>query len=65
MLISDVIHELHGETTLVVIAHRLATIRDFDQVAYLADGKLLCLGTFNEVRSNVPEFDDQAALLGL
>lgn len=65
MHISDVIHELHGETTLVVIAHRLATIRDFDQVAYLADGKLLCLGTFNEVRSNVPEFDGQAALLGL
>ena len=65
MLISDVIDELHGKTTLVVIAHRLATIRDFDSVAYFEHGRLISLGTFNQVRSEVPAFDEQARLLGL
>lgn len=65
MLVSDVIQELHGKTTLVVIAHRLATIRNFDLVAYFEQGQLLSIGSFNEVRKVVPAFNEQAELLGL
>lgn len=64
-LISQVIQKLHGSVTIVVIAHRLATIRTFDSVAYLEGGQLRYIGTFEEVRRNVTEFDQQAEILGL
>lgn len=63
--ISDAIHELRGSTTVVLIAHRLSTVRDADIVVYLADGKIKTMGTFNEVRREVPDFDRQAKLMGL
>jgi len=59
------LRELSSEVTLVVIAHRLATVRDCDQVAYLERGRMLALGTFDEVRGQAPGLDKQAALLGL
>jgi ABC-type multidrug transport system fused ATPase/permease subunit len=63
--ISDAIHALRGTTTVVLIAHRLSTVRDADIVVYLADGKIKTMGTFNEVRKAVPDFDRQAKLMGL
>jgi ABC-type multidrug transport system fused ATPase/permease subunit len=63
--IADTLTGLAGRVTLVVIAHRLATVRHVDQVAYLEAGHLRALGTFEEVRSEVPDFDRQATLLGL
>lgn len=63
--ISDAIHALRGSTTVVLIAHRLSTVRDADIVVYLADGKIKTMGTFNEVRKAVPDFDRQAKLMGL
>lgn len=63
--ISDAIHALRGSTTVVLIAHRLSTVRDADIVIYLADGKIKTMGTFNEVRNEVPDFDRQAKLMGL
>jgi ATP-binding cassette subfamily C protein len=48
-----------------MIAHRLSTVRNSDLVIYLADGQLLASGTFDEVRSAVPDFDHQATLMGL
>lgn len=59
------IRALHGEVTVLSVAHRLATIRDNDLVCFLADGRLLAHGTFDEVRAAVPQFADQAALAGL
>ena len=63
--ISDAIHELRGTTTVVLIAHRLSTVRAADIVVYLADGKIKTMGTFNEIRRAVPDFDRQAKLMGL
>ena len=63
--ISAAIHALRGSTTVVLIAHRLSTVRDADIVVYLADGKVKAMGTFNEVRKAVPDFDRQAKLMGL
>ena len=51
--------------TLIVIAHRLATIRTADQVAYIEAGSLCAIGSFDSVRRAVPEFDRQASILGL
>lgn len=63
--ISEMLTQLRGKTTLIVIAHRLATIRKFDRIIYIDNGKALADGTFSEVRSQVPEFDAQAKLMGL
>ena len=65
VLISEVMQELHGATTLVVIAHRLATVRSFDVIAYLEAGKLKAAGRFKQVREQVSDFDEQARILGL
>jgi len=63
--ISEAIHSLRGSTTVVMIAHRLSTVRDADIVVYLSEGKVLATGTFNEVRNAIPDFDHQAKLMGL
>jgi ABC-type multidrug transport system fused ATPase/permease subunit len=64
-LITETLESLAGAVTLIVIAHRLATVRHCDQVIYLADGRITGRGTFEEVRVQVPEFNRQADLLGL
>jgi ABC-type multidrug transport system fused ATPase/permease subunit len=63
--ISDSINEFRGEVTTIVIAHRLSTIRTADKVIYMNRGSIEFVGTFDEVRQNVPEFDNQAKLMGL
>ena len=63
--ISDAIQALKGSVTVVMIAHRLSTVRNADQVVYMDQGKILASGTFDEVRTAVPDFDSQAKLMGL
>jgi ABC-type multidrug transport system fused ATPase/permease subunit len=63
--ISETITEMSGEVTRVIIAHRLATIRNCDVVVYLDHGRVVASGTFDEVRNAIPDFDRQAELLGL
>jgi ABC-type multidrug transport system fused ATPase/permease subunit len=63
--ISDAIHALRGLTTVVIIAHRLSTVRNADKVVYLSNGNVLATGTFEEVRKAIPDFDNQAKTMGL
>lgn len=63
--ISAAIHALRGSTTVVMIAHRLSTVRNADIVVYMSEGKVIATGTFEEVRRAVPDFDRQAKLMGL
>lgn len=63
--ISDAIHKLRGSTTVVIIAHRLSTVRNADRVVYFSNGKILSVGNFDEVRKAVPDFDYQAKIMGL
>jgi ABC-type multidrug transport system fused ATPase/permease subunit len=63
--ISEAIHELRGSTTVLLIAHRLSTVRNADIVVYLSNGRIIASGTFEQVRAAVPDFDRQASLMGL
>jgi ATP-binding cassette subfamily C protein len=63
--LSDAINKLKGQVTVILIAHRLSTVREADKVIYLDSGNLIAQGTFEEVRSQVPNFDSQAKLMGL
>lgn len=63
--ISDSIQKMRGEVTVILIAHRLSTVRSADNVVYLEAGNLVAEGTFEEVRKSVKDFDRQARLMGL
>lgn len=63
--ISEAIHALRGSTTVIIIAHRLSTVRNVNSVVYLAEGKVNATGTFDDVRRAVPDFDQQAKIMGL
>lgn len=65
LAIIQTLNELEGEVTTVTVAHRLATVRRADQLLYLKDGRVICRGTFDEVRVQVIDFDRQASLLGM
>lgn len=63
--ISESINSLKGSVTVVLIAHRLSTVREADFVVYMDSGKILAQGTFDEVRKAIPNFERQAQLMGL
>jgi len=63
--ISNAINDLKGIVTVVMIAHRLSTVRNSDQVIYMDKGKIVAKGKFEDVRKAVPDFDHQAQLMGL
>jgi ABC-type multidrug transport system fused ATPase/permease subunit len=63
--ITESIQSIKGDVTVVIIAHRLSTVRNADLVLYLEKGKIRSLGDFNEVRASIPNFDTQAKLMGL
>ena len=53
------------EITLIVIAHRLSTVKNADVVVLLENGRISAKGTFDEVRQIAPRFDEQAKLANL
>ena len=63
--ISNAFSSLRGQITLIVIAHRLSTVRQADKVIYLSNGRIGAIGTFDEVRAQIKDFDEQAQLMGL
>jgi len=63
--ISSAIQQLGETVTVVMIAHRLSTVRIADRVIYMNKGKVEAEGTFDEVRVAIPDFDRQANLMGL
>jgi len=63
--ISNTIANLKGNITLVVIAHRLSTVVNSDQIIFIENGRILACGTFENVRAAIPNFDEQAKLMGI
>lgn len=63
--ISNSILDLKGSSTVVMIAHRLSTVRYADLVVYMDRGQIVAQGSFDEVRARVPNFEKQAQLMGL
>jgi ATP-binding cassette, subfamily B, bacterial PglK len=63
--ISDAIQAMRGQVTVLMIAHRLSTVRHADVVVYMEEGRIVATGTFDEIRGSVADFDRQAKLMGL
>ena len=60
--ITETIDSLHGRLTIVVVAHRLSTVRNCDRLIFLNEGTVESVGTFDEVRRDNTTF---AALVDL
>ncbi len=63
--ISQALMKLRGHVSLVIVAHRLSTVRNADLILYMERGEVQFAGSFEEVRKAVPNFDKQAKLMGL
>jgi len=63
--LSAAILKMKGNVTIVMIAHRLVTVKNADLVVYMDAGKIIATGTFDEIRELVPDFDRQAEIMGL
>jgi ABC-type multidrug transport system fused ATPase/permease subunit len=63
--LTDYLTSLKGNLTMVVIAHRLSTVKSADRIIYIKDGEIKGIGAFQELRVLLPEFDDQAKAMGL
>ena len=56
------IESFRGTTTVVIVAHRLSTVQHADQVIYLDNGRILGVGTFEELRKSIPQLQRQIEL---
>jgi ABC-type multidrug transport system fused ATPase/permease subunit len=63
--ITGMLKELHGEVTIISIAHRLSTVMHSDLVLFLRDGKLAGSGKFEDLVKQHPDLTHQAELLGI
>jgi ABC-type multidrug transport system fused ATPase/permease subunit len=63
--ISETLKRLPGQVLVVMIAHRLTSVREATKVLYVENGAIRESGTLDEVRSKVPEFDKYAEISGL
>lgn len=60
-LIMDAIHDLSGKKTIIIIAHRLATVKQCDTIFLLSQGKLLDQGTYIELQARNEIFKKMTA----
>lgn len=60
--VAQTMSALRGEVTLVVVAHRLSTVRDCDMIVFLEDGGIRSQGSFTELRHNDEAFARLVAL---
>jgi ABC-type bacteriocin/lantibiotic exporter with double-glycine peptidase domain len=63
--VMESILQYNAEMKIIVIAHRLSTVREFDRIVYMSRGEVIAFGDFLDVCSKVPEFRENARVLGL
>ena len=54
--VMQAINALPGDKTLVMIAHRLSTVRNCDRIIVLSEGQVASLGSWDELLVSSPEF---------
>ena len=52
------IENLKGGHTVIIVAHRLSTIKNVDKIFFLDEGKIIASGTFDELFKNNQQFQD-------
>jgi ABC-type multidrug transport system fused ATPase/permease subunit len=60
--VMQVMSQLKGQVTVVIVAHRLSTIKDADVVIFVSEGKVAGMGSFSKLRETLPQFNRQVEL---
>jgi ABC-type multidrug transport system fused ATPase/permease subunit len=63
--IANMLSGLPKDVLVIMIAHRLSSVRNANLVLYIEDGAIKERGSFDEVRAMIPEFDYYADVAGL
>ena len=61
-LLMKSIESLRGSHTIIMIAHRLSTVKNCDKLIYLKEGTIYAKGTFDELKKVSEEFKEMAEL---
>lgn len=54
--ITQMLTSLKGNKTIIVIAHRLCTLKECDKLIYINDGAIVDIGTFEELEKSHDDF---------
>jgi ATP-binding cassette, subfamily B, bacterial PglK len=54
--ITAAIDALAREKTIIIVAHRMTTVRNCDRIVFLVDGKIADVGTYDELLARNPDF---------
>jgi ABC-type multidrug transport system fused ATPase/permease subunit len=60
--VMETVDSLRGKTTVIIVAHRLTTIKNADQVIYIEGGRVQGVGSFAELQRKLPQFKEQVLL---
>jgi ABC-type multidrug transport system fused ATPase/permease subunit len=55
------LRRLRGNHTIILVAHRLSTVRDADRVVFVKDGRIAAVDTFERLMSRDAAFREMAA----
>ena len=64
-LIISSVRNIDAKAIVIAIAHRLSSIKDFPRIIYIGNGRVLADGTFDQVRTKVPDFENQIQLMNI
>ena len=59
-MIMDAIHDFSGKKTIILIAHRLKTVKKCDQIFYINEGKVYDKGTYDDLLERNEHFKKMA-----
>lgn len=54
--IADALADLHGKMTMIIIAHRLSTVRHCDMIVFMKEGRIVDTGTFADLYAKNADF---------
>jgi ATP-binding cassette subfamily C protein len=55
-VVNAAIAELKGKVTLIVVAHRITTIKSMDRILQMENGKIAAIGSYDELIQTSPTF---------
>ncbi|NRB36810.1 MAG: ATP-binding cassette domain-containing protein, partial [Rhodobacteraceae bacterium] len=59
--VMEAIHNIGHDKTIILIAHRLSTVADCDQIFMMAQGQVIAQGTYDELMRDSEDFRALAA----
>jgi ABC-type multidrug transport system fused ATPase/permease subunit len=54
--VMDAIHNLMHSKTIIIIAHRISTVRECDMICLMEKGQIMARGPYDELMENNPHF---------